>query len=279
MFAGYDVAGMLPSASLYRCTGCGLLFRHPVLPAQKYAELYGKAASACWPDEPGRMDWTLIQDYLARTVSASARVLDFGCHTGGLLKRLGARYARTGVEVNEAAARIARQESGAEVFASLGTLPHAARFDVIIAADIVEHFPDPGHVLHSLLELLERGGMLIVTTGDADAPLWRIAGARWWYCFYPEHLAFISERWTRHWLKRTGSKAQLVDAATFRHRRLSARRFAVQCGLLLAYLAAPRTYLELGGRLRRMLGRDAVAYPPGDGVTRDHVFLALRRTA
>jgi 2-polyprenyl-3-methyl-5-hydroxy-6-metoxy-1,4-benzoquinol methylase len=225
------------------------------------------------------MDWTLIQEYLARTVSASARVLDFGCHTGGLLKRLGARYARIGVEVNEAAARIARQESGAEVVASLGALPRAGRFDVVIAADVIEHFHDPGEVLHSLLEVLEPGGALIVTTGDADALLWRITGARWWYCFYPEHLAFISERWVRDWLRRTESRARLVDAKTFRRLRLSPLRFAVQSGLLLACLAAPRIYAEVGGRVRRMLGRDATVYPPGSGVTRDHVFLALRKTA
>lgn len=279
VFAGHDAPGVLAASSLYRCVGCGLLFRHPVLAAHEYDALYGNAGAACWSGEQERTDWALIQDYLARSVAAGARVLDFGCHTGGLLKRLGARYARTGIEVNERAARIARQESGADVFTNLGALPRGARFDAIIAADVIEHFPDPGKVLASLLEALEHGGTLIVTTGDAEALLWRVTGTRWWYCYYPEHLAFISERWMRDWLRRTGSDARIVAARTFRYQLLSAPRFAVQSLLLAAYVIAPGGYTRVGGGLRRLLGRKDTAYPPGVGLTRDHVFVALRKAA
>lgn len=278
VFAGRDASGTLPVSSLYRCPGCGLLFRHPVLSADQYAELYGKAASTCWSDESGRSDWALIEDYLARTVTAGARVLDFGCHTGGLLKRLDTRYETTGVEVNALAARIARQESGAAVVDGLGSLPGDAKFDAVLAADVIEHFPDPGRQLATLIDVLVPGGMLVVTTGNADAFLWRIAGARWWYCYFPEHLAFISERWMRDWLRRSGSGAHLVQAIAFRHRRLSPLRRVVESGLLLAYLAAPGLYARLVGRLRRVFGRGATVYPPGSGLTRDHVLLALRKT-
>ena len=280
VFARQDITGVLPASSLYRCLACGLLFRHPVLEAHEYDALYGKAGSTCWADEPGRMDWAHIEYYLARTARSGARVLDFGCHTGGLLKRLGPGYARTGVEVNERAAAIAREQSGAEVVRELKALPAGARFDIVIAADVVEHFPDPGGVIASLLALLEPGGTLIVTTGDADCALWRLAGARWWYCFYPEHLSFISRRWILGWLQRTGSRAVLAEARTFRHQRLSPLRYAVQSCLLLAYLAAPRWYVRLGGRLRYLLGRgERMAYAPGTGLAKDHVFLALRTAA
>lgn len=49
----------------------------------------------------------------------------------------------------------------ADVFA----LPFAANsFDCIIAAEIIEHVPDPAEFLHSLLRVLKPGGVLIVTT-------------------------------------------------------------------------------------------------------------------
>jgi SAM-dependent methyltransferase len=277
VFARRDVGRAIPASSLYRCPDCHLLFRHPVLEARDYDALYGEVDSACWADEPGRMDWAVIEAYVARTAPAGARILDFGCHTGGLLERLGSRYARTGIEVNERAAAIARTRTGAAVVRRLEDLPAEARFDIVIAADVVEHFTDPGSVIGSLLSVLAPGGTLVVTTGDADCTLWKLTGARWWYCFFPEHLSFISKRWMLGWLQRTGSRAVLVEAGTFRHLRLSPFRYAIQSCLLLAYLAAPGWYVRAGGRLRYLLGRgERIAYAPGTGLSKDHVLIALR---
>lgn len=278
VFARVDASGKLPASRLYRCPDCGLRFRHPVLSPDEYDTLYGQVEASSWADEPGRMDWRHIEEYVARIAPSGGRVLDFGCHTGGLLKRLGPKYARTGIEVNERAAAVAREQTGAEVVHDLASLPAGARFDIVIAADVVEHFTDPGKIIASLLGVLAPGGTLIVTTGDADCVLWNLAGARWWYCFYAEHLSFISKRWMLGWLQRTGSQAVLAEAMTFRHERLSPARYAVQCCLLLVYLAAPGLYVRLGGRLRYLLGRgERVAYAPGTGLSKDHVLLALRR--
>jgi SAM-dependent methyltransferase len=277
VFAGADTTEALPASSLYRCRACGLLFRHPVLTAREYDALYANAQAACWPDEPGRADWSLIAEYLERHAPAGASVLDFGCHTGGLLRRLGPRYAKTGVEINEAAARTARQTTGAKVVPVLTSLPAGERFDYVTAVDTIEHFPDPGTVIASLLDVVKPGGALLVTTGDAESPLWKIAGARWWYCFFPEHLAFVSEPWMRDWLRRAGSDARVAEVRRFRHIRLSPMRYALHACLLLPYLASPGAYAVLIGALRRMFGRDVPVYPPGTGLTRDHIFLAIRK--
>ncbi len=271
------MADILPTSKLFQCQTCGLLYRHPVLTASQYEALYENAPADCSADNAGRMDWALVEGYLARNATAGARVLDFGCNTGGLLKRLGPRYARTGVEVNAGAGEIARAHSGAEIATSLHALPHGATFDFAIIVDVVEHFRDPGRVIASLLEVLRPGGSLIVTTGDADNFLWGLAGARWWYCFYPEHLAFISERWMRGWLQRQGNSARLIEATRFRHLQLTPLRYAMQACFTLLYLAAPRAYVRLGSAARRMLALEPTVYPPGTGLTRDHVFLVLRK--
>lgn len=279
VFAGQPARGALPRGCLYRCAQCGLKFRHPVLTAAQYDALYASARSDCWADEPGRRDWAMVEDYLRAHAAADASVLDFGCHTGGLLARLGARYARTGIEINEQAAAIARDRSGAHIVRDLHSLPAAAPFDFAMAIDTVEHFPDPGRVMANLLAVLKPGGTLLVTTGDAENALWRLAGARWWYCFYPEHLAFISERWTNAWLQRSQMRAQLREVRRFRHLRLSPLRYAGQAWLTLPYLLAPRAYAWFAGGARRLLGRDPTVYPPGTGLTRDHLFLAIRKDA
>ena len=146
------------------------------------------------------------------------------------------------------------------------------------AVDVVEHFADPARILESLLRVTRQGGMLLVTTGDAEATLWRLVGARWWYCFFPEHLAFVSERWVGEWLARNGIKASLAASTRFRYARLSPLRYARQALLTLLYALAPRSYLALVGALRRLLGRRSITQAPGIGLTQDHIFLALRKT-
>lgn len=278
IFAGRDAGGgVLPASSLFRCLACGLLFRHPVLASSAYDTLYGSVDPDIWPSEQGRPDWSLIEDYIALKAGTGANVLDFGCHTGGLLQRLGPRYALSGVEVNETAARVARQSSGAKVFPSLEALPEGMRFDFVTAVDVVEHFADPGQILDSLLRVTRHDGTLIITTGAADAPLGRLAGARWWYFFFSEHLAFISERWVREWLARSGKNGVLVDVRRFRYARLSVPAYLCQACLTFGYFLAPRAYLRLVKALKRMLGRSSIVYPPGAGLTKDHVFLAIRK--
>ena len=280
VFAGRDADEVLPASSLYRCVACGLLFRQPVLPPSAYDRLYARSQAPCWSDATERVDWELVTDYLGRNAHAGASVLDFGCNTGGLLERVGSRYSRTGIEVNETAAERARQVSGAQVFASLDALPSGQQFDFVTAVDVVEHFADPGSVIASLLRVVKPGGALIVTTGDASSGLWRLAGARWWYCYYPEHLAFISEHWIRGWLRRTVTGAFLADACRFRHEHLAPLPYLRQACLTSIYLAAPPVYSWLVPRLKRLLGRPrrpGDADPPGSGLTRDHVFLVLRQ--
>lgn len=279
VFAGQVANDLLPASSLFGCLACGLLFRHPVLSRSQYDAFYRKVPSTTWPDQPGRPDWALIVEFIGLNSVAGASILDFGCHTGGLLRRLGSRYSLYGAEVNETAARIAREKSGAEVFGGLEALPRGMQFDFVTAVDVVEHFSDPGLVIASLLDAVKPGGSLIITTGDADNGWWRLVGARWWYCYYPEHLAFISERWVRHWLQRTGSAARLAEARKFRYERLDPLRFARRACLTAVYLAAPRAYSRAMRGLKRALGRRGDVDPPGVGLTRDHVFLALRKAA
>lgn len=279
VFAGQVAGVILPASSLFGCSACGLRFRHPVLSRSSYDALYGKVPPTSWPDRLGRVDWELIVDYVGRNSIAGASILDVGCHTGGLLERLGSRYSLYGAEVNETAARVARESTGAEVFKGVEALPRGKQFDFVTAVDLVEHFADPGRVIASLLEAVKPGGTLIVTTGDADNGLWRLAGARWWYCYYPEHLAFISERWLRRWLERSASPARLAEVRRFRYRRLGPLRFLLQACLTPAYLAAPRAYAWAIRGLKRMLGRQGDIDPPGLGLVRDHVFLVLSKAA
>ena len=278
VFAGRKTDAHLPKSSLYGCRKCHLKFRAPVLSAREYDALYDNDESTSWSEPGGRNDWGLIARHVMENIPIQASILDFGCYTGGLLGRLGSGYSKKGVEVSAKARKHASERTGAEVFPSLDLVPSGERFEVVTAVDVVEHFSDPGGIMESLLKVTKDGGVLIVTTGDADSLLGRIMGARWWYSFFPEHLSFISERWARNWLSTSNKGVQLITVNRFRHVRLSSLRYASQVILAMFYVLAPRTYLRLMGALKAMMGRDATVHPPGAGLTKDHIFLVLRKT-
>ncbi|WP_343711824.1 bifunctional 2-polyprenyl-6-hydroxyphenol methylase/3-demethylubiquinol 3-O-methyltransferase UbiG [Inquilinus sp.] len=145
----------------------------------------------------------LGRDPLAPKPLAGLSVLDIGCG-GGLLSepmaRLGA--AVTGVDAGAEAVGVARAhaaESGlaidyrcssAEDLAASG-----ARFDAVLALEIVEHVADVDAFCAALAALLRPGGTLVMSTLNRTRRSWAVAilGA--------EHLLRIIPRGTHEWRK------------------------------------------------------------------------------
>lgn len=272
-FAGSRLAQALPGGTLYRCRRCRLKFRFPVQDAAAYARLYDNENTGNWAAEVDRPDWNLIVDALRRLRPQSGRVLDFGCYTGGLLARLDASLERFGIEINREAADQARRLSGATVWRSLDEIPSDTRFDAIVAADVVEHMHDPRALVEQLLARLADDGILIVSTGDADARLWRWFGANWWYCYYPEHIAFISRPWLAWFAAASG--AALLETRNFPYRRLGAARRCLDALATIAYGLMPGAFLGLKKSLQRVREQESLPGVPGNGVSADHLLAVL----
>lgn len=274
-FAGVKLARPLPGGALYRCPSCKLTFRHPTLGRERYDQLYDNATTTNWATEVIRPDWDRIIEVAKARMPYGGRVLDYGCNTGGLLARLEPGLDRYGVEINRVAADCARARSRAQVWTSMDSIPPGLRFDLIAAVDVVEHLSDPLDLIARLCALLTEDGVLVVTTGDADNRLWRLFGANWWYCYYPEHLAFLSAAWARHACKVYGWR--LLRCETLRYRTLPAWRRLVDAVMTVGYGLFPRTYLFLGGWFARLAGRAGSLGPPGSGVSADHLLLMFQR--
>ena len=114
-------------------------------------------------------------------------LLDIGCG-GGLLSepmaRLGARV--TGVDAsarNIAVASLHAERQGLAVDYRQGTAEalasEGARFDIVLALEIVEHVSDVGLFLRSCSEMVKPGGLLFLSTLNRTAKAWvlAIAGA------------------------------------------------------------------------------------------------------
>lgn len=274
-FAGENLENPLPGGYLYRCHRCQLKFRHPMQDAETYRQLYDNATVSTWPSATTRLDWSLITDLVVEHLPQGGRVLDFGCYTGGLLARLPYTCERYGVEVNRAAAAVASKKTGARIFLTIDDIPSDLRFDVVIAADVVEHMTNPSEIVDKLAALLANDGILIVTTGDADNYLWNRFGANWWYCFFPEHVTFLSRAWFDHLAQ--VSRLSILRYQIFRYFQSDAFRRVIDAMFMHFYGCFPNTYLRLADTLNKALGRPPIASVPGNGVTADHFIIVLSR--
>jgi SAM-dependent methyltransferase len=201
------------------------------------------------------------------------RVLDVGCYNGSLLASLPGSHGLYGIEANQAAARAATLR-GIEIiandFEALEQLDY--RFDLITACDVIEHVPNPLAFLAGLRGLLSEGGRVVLTTGDSDAWLWRLAGANYWYCYFPEHISFVGRRWLQRVPPRIGLHLDQITKFNYRDHSLRLRALRPLLGAGL-YALAPSLYETL---YRRFRSKSAIPFaPPGCGATRDHVYCVL----
>ncbi len=271
-FAGQTLNAPLPGGYLHACGDCGLMFRSPILADAAYTALYARGSTEVWEQSPDREDFRCIRQGISDlSVGAEIDVLDVGCYTGDLLATLPATCRLHGVEPNPDAAALARSR-GIEVVAGHWDELDAAslHYDVIVACDVIEHVADPSRFLTTLSKRLKPAGRLIITTGNAQAWPWRLARARFWYCYFPEHISFISPKWLQRMAPSAGLRVERLE--TFSHDPLP--------GLLLRARALLSTCAWL---LAAIVVRDDDARAPpdaharllGGGIARDHLFSIL----
>ncbi|MBI4578084.1 MAG: class I SAM-dependent methyltransferase [Planctomycetes bacterium] len=127
------------------------------------------------------------------------RVLDAGCAIGDFVSHAKADYEVFGVDLSAHAVDEARRRNP-----ELGDRLRAGRleslefpdvaFDAICLWDVIEHLWDPVSVCRALMDRLRPGGVLLLSTPAADAPIARIMGRFWAFMTPPEHLSFFTRR-------------------------------------------------------------------------------------
>jgi SAM-dependent methyltransferase len=242
---------------------------------EEYIALYDNGTNDVWVLDGLRQDQAIVREYIANTFD-SGSILDVGCYTGRFLASIEGNFGKFGVEVNEAAADVARKVSGAQVWNAIEEVPEELKFDAIVLMDVVEHVVSPSAFVSMLLSKLTKRGVVILTTGDAAAVLWSLSNARWWYCFFPEHIAFISRRWLEYNESVIGFK--IIDCRTFNYTNDALPRRIRAAVSFFVYLVLPSLY-RLAQKIRaRKLQVDVPQGVPGAGITRDHLFAVLARS-
>lgn len=95
-----------------------------------------------------------------------ARLLDVGCGTGQLLRRLGDRFRYAGCDPAEEMVRRARGRNPGVEFAvaTAEALPYDdASFDAVLCIEVMRYLADPEPALRELTRVLRPGGLALVT--------------------------------------------------------------------------------------------------------------------
>ena len=96
---------------------------------------------------------------------AGPRILDIGCGTGAVLEMLSTDGETHGIDIEKAALTFcAERNLGNLVQSSATALPYAAdAFDLIVAADMLEHLRDDAPAVRESARVLRPGGIFLCT--------------------------------------------------------------------------------------------------------------------
>ena len=143
------------------------------IPRQKFLELGDSVKQRIYTDANPLVRWIFWKRLEGLLALASGlptrRALDFGCGEGAFLPTLCATFARVvGVDLDvRAAESIAKDYRLANltlVRARAPQLPLAdGLFDLVVAADVLEHLPELDSVVEGLERVLAPGGRLVVS--------------------------------------------------------------------------------------------------------------------
>jgi ubiquinone/menaquinone biosynthesis C-methylase UbiE len=120
---------------------------------------------------------------LAGVLGPRAAILDAGCGTAGLIRRLAAvqtGWRWTGVDLSPQALELARQRTSADVAlreASVTALPFAdGEFDAVVSADVLYHVDDDRAALREYFRVVRPGGVVVLN----------VPAYRWLWSYHDE---------------------------------------------------------------------------------------------
>ncbi|MCF8477896.1 MAG: class I SAM-dependent methyltransferase [Pseudolabrys sp.] len=265
-----------PGYTVWQCGRCALLFKDGTLSDRQLAAYYAAADVTKWGDGVNfPTDRAALE--LLRRLPRGARVLDYGCSNGRLLAQMRGELDCYGYEPNAAAAKLAG-ERGLHMISAAELADGDLTFDAIVLMDVFEHLRHPADRLAALFARLVPGGVMILATGNSDAPAFRRDPARFWYFATVEHLCALGRGYAdylcrllpaelTHWQELSHYDTGLIDRAiqhlkSFAYYQFQQKTFAAT--FILPWMAG----------LRRARHWTA---PPALTCTTDHVVLVLRK--
>jgi ubiquinone/menaquinone biosynthesis C-methylase UbiE len=140
---------------------------------------------------------------MAGETKAPPRLLDAGCGTGGLLRKIKKAHPSwelTGVDFSPVARQLATERTGVRIVeGSVLSLPFpAAGFDAIVSCDVICQVSDPAVAVGEFFRCIRPGGLVVLT----------MPAYQWLYSYHDREVANL-KRYTR------GEVSRLLGDAGF----------------------------------------------------------------
>lgn len=130
------------------------------------------------------------------------RILDVGCGLPFILARLEKEHETWGMDVSPYALERGKEISPrSKIFAAdmeQGIPAEIPRdyFDLVLAKYIFEHLKNPGEAMRQCVELLKKGGIILISVPNMDSPGRRWKGEEWFAIKDETHLSLLSpDQW------------------------------------------------------------------------------------
>jgi len=195
--------------AILQCPECGLVFRGTSPDDEELARIY---ADEYFFSEKGETEGQGYLDYIKdeeffrtnakrrlteinKRQSSPGSLLDVGCAAGFFMDEArNTGWNVRGVEYSPTMAAWARDQLGLDVavgkFQEFDTTPES--FSLVTMWDYLEHSIDPVGDLKKAYELLQPGGLLVLSTGDIRSLAARFSGRRWHLLTPRHHLYYFS---------------------------------------------------------------------------------------
>lgn len=116
-------------------------------------------------DKYVRERFKIYKSLLSKYMKMETKILDIGGYMGDLLMILPKGIDYTVVDIDKEALKIARRRGAKIIELDLEReqLPVNEKFDVIVAAEILEHLKDPEKILIQAKKILKRKGVVLIS--------------------------------------------------------------------------------------------------------------------
>ena len=198
----------LPELRLRRCPQCACLWAND---ARKdngtLAAAYERVSAAYFDSAENDPRYIRFYKQLEQLVQRRVNgktILDVGCGDGVFLSNLSDTWSKYGLEPSASGSNLAKQRNLDVTCATLDGSARQYEADVISALDVIEHVIDPHQFVESFKRHLQRNGIVLLLTGDADSHPARIAGPQWSYLRWCGHISIFSSSGLRKLLQAHG---------------------------------------------------------------------------
>ncbi|MBF0562682.1 MAG: class I SAM-dependent methyltransferase [Alphaproteobacteria bacterium] len=248
--ANFESSGILVSATFSYCPICDFGYFYPVPPSNFLNDYYRRESGG--RDYDDALKW--VNSYSARQPMyeifslmrengiapeqfSGKKVLEVGCGYSQFIP-FATRYGMevTAIEPGEDFANFIEHVLGVNVMRSmLDELPRDlyGKFCMLFSRDSLEHHPDPAMSIGVMHDLLEPGGLLVLSVPNLHSFSFQEMPFSHPYFAFPAHLNYFSCKALRAHLERIGFAIVYITTTTFIGELAYCMEAAIKLGLIV----------------------------------------------